>query len=107
MASEKEIILSLEKMNRIEWLNPLGQIMQVEAGVITQYVHDYTAPYGLTWPIDFASKGSSQVGGNIATNAGGMGVLRYGSTRHWVRGLEVVTMRGEVLDLTQALDEFK
>jgi len=55
--------------------------------------------------VDFASKGSSQVGGNIATNAGGVKVIRYGSTRHWVLGLEVVLAKGDVLELGGALEK--
>ncbi len=63
------------------------------------------AEHGLTWPVDFASKGSSQVGGNIATNAGGVKVIRYGLTRHWVLGLQVVLASGEVLELNGALEK--
>ena len=72
---------------------------------VTEAVHAHCAPHGLTWPVDFASKGSSQVGGNIATNAGGVKVIRYGLTRQWVLGLEVVLMSGEVLALNGALEK--
>ncbi|MEO7095154.1 MAG: FAD-binding oxidoreductase, partial [Polyangiales bacterium] len=65
----------------------------------------HCAPHGLTWPVDFASKGSSQVGGNIATNAGGVKVIRYGLTRNWVLGLQVVLASGEVLELNGALEK--
>ncbi len=65
-----------------------------------------TAPSaGLTWPVDFASKGSSTVGGNIATNAGGVKVIRYGLTRQWVLGLQVVLASGEMLELSGALEK--
>src|SRR5205807_2378706 len=57
------------------------------------------------WPVDFASKGSSHVGGNIATNAGGVKVIRYGLTRNWVLGLEVVLASGEILQLNGALEK--
>src|SRR5438477_498950 len=60
---------------------------------------------GLTWPVDFASKGSSQVGGNIATNAGGVRVIRYGLTRQWVLGLQVVLASGALLELNGALEK--
>jgi FAD/FMN-containing dehydrogenase len=50
---------------------------------------------GLYYPVDFASSGSSQIGGNIGTNAGGIKVIRYGMTRNWVAGLKVVTGKGE------------
>ncbi|MFO0676003.1 MAG: FAD-binding oxidoreductase [Polyangiaceae bacterium] len=72
---------------------------------VTQAVHEHTAPSGLTWPVDFASKGSSQVGGNIATNAGGVKVIRYGLTRNWVLGLEVVLADGSVLELNGSLEK--
>jgi FAD/FMN-containing dehydrogenase len=68
-------------------------------------VHEHVAQHGLFWPVDFASKGSSQVGGNISTNAGGVRVIRYGLTRQWVLGLEVVTGTGQVLELNGALEK--
>ena len=58
---------------------------------------------GLYYPVDFASSGSSQIGGNIATNAGGIRVIRHGLTRDWVAGLKVVTGTGAVLDLNHGL----
>ena len=82
-----------------------GLTLRAQAGAVTASVHEHCEPHGLTWPVDFASKGSSQVGGNIATNAGGVKVIRYGLTRQWVLGLEVVTARGEVLELGGALEK--
>ncbi|HMN68498.1 MAG TPA: FAD-binding oxidoreductase, partial [Bdellovibrionales bacterium] len=58
---------------------------------------------GMYFPVDFASRGSSHIGGNVATNAGGIKVLRYGLIRQWVAGLEVVTGTGDVLNLNNAL----
>src|SRR5207237_8811331 len=83
----------------------LGATVHVEAGAVTPAVHEHCAPHGLTWPVDFASKGSSQVGGNIATNAGGVKVIRYGLTRNWVLGLTVVLASGEVLEVGGALEK--
>jgi FAD/FMN-containing dehydrogenase len=83
----------------------LGSTLRVQAGAVTEAVHQHCAPFGLTWPVDFASKGSSTVGGNIATNAGGVKVIRYGLTRNWVLGLQVVTAQGEVLELNGALEK--
>jgi FAD/FMN-containing dehydrogenase len=77
----------------------------VQAGAVTAAVHEHAAAHGLTWPVDFASKGSSQVGGNIATTAGGVRVIRYGLTRQWVLGLQVVLASGEVLELNGALEK--
>lgn len=104
-AANGEVVLSLEKMNRIGRLDEKALTLEVEAGVITQAVHEHCEPHGLTWPVDFASKGSSQVGGNLSTNAGGVRVIRYGLTRNWVLGLTVVTMNGEVLRLNGALEK--
>ena len=73
--------------------------MRVEAGAVTESVHQHVAAHGLFWPVDFASKGSSTVGGNIATNAGGVRVIRYGLTRQWVLGLTVVLLVSIPLDL--------
>jgi FAD/FMN-containing dehydrogenase len=105
VATQGEIVLSLSRMNRIEPVDTLGQTVRVQAGAITEAVHAHCAAHGLTWPVDFASKGSSQVGGNIATNAGGVKVIRYGLTRHWVLGLQVVLASGAVLELNGALEK--
>lgn len=104
-AANGEVVLSLEKMNRIGQLDEKALTLEVEAGVITQAVHEHCEPHGLTWPVDFASKGSSQVGGNLSTNAGGVRVIRYGLTRNWVLGLTAVTMSGEILHLNGALEK--
>jgi FAD/FMN-containing dehydrogenase len=105
VAAKGELVLSLERMRALGEVDVLGQTLRVEAGAITEAVHRHCAPHGLTWPVDFASKGSSQVGGNIATNAGGVKVIRYGLTRQWVLGLEVVTGAGQELDLNGALEK--
>jgi FAD/FMN-containing dehydrogenase len=105
IASKGEIVLSLNRMNRMDPVDTLAQTVRVQAGAVTEAVHHHCAPDGLTWPVDFASKGSSQVGGNIATNAGGVKVIRYGLTRNWVLGLQVVTMDGKVLELNGALEK--
>ena len=105
VAKDGEIVLSLARMRRMDAVDLLGATVRVQAGAITEAVHQHCAPHGLTWPVDFASKGSSQVGGNIATNAGGVKVIRYGLTRQWVLGLQVVTPQGEVLELNGALEK--
>ena len=105
VAAKGEIVLSLERMRRMDPVDTLGATVRVQAGAVTEAVHEHCAPLGLTWPVDFASKGSSQVGGNIATNAGGVKVIRYGLTRNWVLGLEVVLADGTVLDLNGALEK--
>ena len=105
VAASGEIVLSMAKMNRMDPVDTTGATVRVQAGAVTEAVHHHAAPHGLTWPVDFASKGSSQVGGNIATNAGGVKVIRYGLTRQWVLGLEVVLASGEVLELGGALEK--
>jgi FAD/FMN-containing dehydrogenase len=105
VAAQGELVLSLVRMNRMDPVDPLGNTVRVQAGAVTEAVHRHAAEGGLTWPVDFASKGSSQVGGNIATNAGGVKVIRYGLTRQWVLGLQVVTADGTVLELNGALEK--
>jgi FAD/FMN-containing dehydrogenase len=105
VAGNGEVVLSLVKMNQIGRLDTLAHTLEVQAGVVTEAVHQHCQTENLTWPVDFASKGSSHVGGNIATNAGGVKVIRYGLTRNWVLGLTVVTMEGKILKFNGALEK--
>lgn len=98
-----EVIVSFDKMNQIKDFNPFDQTVVCEAGVITESLQKFAVEKGLYYPVDFAARGSSQIGGNIATNAGGIKVVRYGMTRQWIAGLTVVTGAGEVLKLNQGL----
>ena len=100
-----EAVLSLIRMNKISAVDEISRTVYVEAGAVTEAVHEATHKHGLTWPVDFASKGSSTVGGNISTNAGGINVIHYGNTRHWVLGLEVVMASGELLRLNGKLEK--
>jgi len=103
VASKHEYVLSLEKMRQILEFNADDSQVTVQAGVVTEQLHNYAEEKGLFYPVDFASSGSSQIGGNIATNAGGIRVLRYGMTREYVAGLKVVTPTGEILNLNRGL----
>lgn len=103
VAMNREIVVSFDKMNRIEKYDEVERTVEVEAGVVTEIIQNFAEEKGLQYPVDFASAGSSQIGGNIATNAGGIKVLRYGLTRDWVQGLTVVTGRGDVLELNKGL----
>jgi FAD/FMN-containing dehydrogenase len=103
MACQGEIVVSMERMNRILDFDPTDRSVTCEAGVITEVLQNFAREHGLYYPVDFASRGSSQIGGNIATNAGGIKVIRYGLTRDWVTGLKVVTGRGDLLDLNRGL----
>ncbi len=105
VAKDGELVLSLSRMRRMDPVDVLGSSVRVQAGAITAAVHDHVAAFGLTWPVDFASKGSSHVGGNLATNAGGVKVIRYGLARQWVLGLQVVLANGAVLELGGALEK--
>ncbi len=105
VAANGEVVISLDRMRAMQPLDTLGMAVRVQAGAITEAVHHHCAAAGLFWPVDFASKGSSHVGGNIATNAGGVRVIRYGLTRNWVLGLQVVTPTGEVLELNGSLEK--
>lgn len=98
-----EVIVSFEKMNRILSFNETDSTVEIEPGVVTESLQEYAKTKNLYYPVDFAARGSSQMGGNIATNAGGIKVVRYGLTRDWVIGLEVVTGAGEVLHLNNGL----
>lgn len=102
-ATKGEVIVSFQKMNKILEFNPVDSSVWVEPGVVTEDLQNFAKDKGLSFPVDFAARGSSQIGGNIATNAGGIHVVRYGLTRDWVLSLEVVTGRGEVLSLNQGL----
>jgi FAD/FMN-containing dehydrogenase len=103
VAHRGEVVLSLEKMNKILEFNPVERTLRVQGGVTTAAVQEFARSQGLFYPVDFAAKESSHVAGNIATNAGGIRVLRYGSTRSWVRSLKVVTGKGELMHLGRGL----
>ena len=102
-AANGEVVVSMDKMNDILPVNLTDRTVTVGAGAITQNVQQAARDANLFYPVDFASSGSSQMGGNIATNAGGINVIRYGMTREWVAGLTVVTGKGEVLELNKGL----
>ena len=103
VAGNGEIVVSFDRMNKILAFDPADRIVRCQAGVVTQVLQQYAAERGLFYPVDFASSGSSQIGGNVSTNAGGIKVIRYGLTRDWVAGLTVVTGTGEVLELNRGL----
>ena len=103
VAVQKELVVSFDKMNRILDFDPWDQTVCVEAGCVTQTLQEFAKNKGLYFPISFASQGSSQIGGNIATNVGGVHVLRYGTMRQRVLGLEFVTGSGQLLNLGRGL----
>jgi len=102
-ALHSEVVVSFEKMNQVIQFNETDSSVTVQAGFITEELQNFAKSKGLYYPVDFAARGSSQIGGNIATNAGGIKVVRYGLTRDWVIGLTVVTGAGDVLHLNNGL----
>lgn len=103
VAANGELVVSLDRMNRILGFDPIDRTLQVQAGAVLQVVQEAARSHGLAYPVDFGSRGSCTIGGNIATNAGGIRVLRHGNTREWIAGLTVVTGRGELLELNRGL----
>ncbi|MCY3841686.1 MAG: FAD-binding oxidoreductase [Gammaproteobacteria bacterium] len=103
VASQGEVVVSFDRMNRFLDFNETDRVVRCQAGVVTANVQAFARGKGLFYPVDFSSSGSSQIGGNVATNAGGIKVLRYGMTRDWIAGLKVVTGAGEVLELNRGL----
>ncbi len=103
VAANGEVVVAFDRMNRVLDFNEYDRAVTVQPGVVTQQLQEFAEQQGLFYPVDFASAGSSQIGGNINTNAGGIKVIRYGMTRDWITGLKVVTGRGELLDLNKGL----
>lgn len=103
VAAHGELVLSLDRMNKVLEFNPVDRTLTVQPGIALEAVQQAARDRGLIYPVDFAARGSCQIGGNIATNAGGIRVIRYGNTRQWVAGLKVVTGTGELLDLNKGL----
>lgn len=103
VAAHGELVLSLERMNKPLAFDPVDRTLTVQAGMALEAVHNAALEHGLIYPVDFAARGSCSIGGNIATNAGGIRVIRYGNTREWIAGLKVVTASGELLELNKGL----
>jgi FAD/FMN-containing dehydrogenase len=92
-----EIVVSLTRLDRIRDLDSVGAVVTVEAGVVLQRLREAAAAAGLLFPLSMGSQGTMQIGGAVSTNAGGTAVLRYGTMRQLVLGLEVVLPDGEIL----------
>jgi len=95
-ASGTQVVLSLTRMNRIRAIDVANLTVTVEAGCVLSTLQQACAAQGLLFPLRLASEGSCTIGGNLATNAGGTQVLRYGNTRELCLGLEVVGAQGGV-----------
>lgn len=97
-ASGQAVILSTGRLTRVRAIDTDNDTITVEAGCILQAVQEAAAQAGRLFPLSLAAEGSCTIGGNLATNAGGTQVLRYGNTRDLTLGLEVVTAEGEIWD---------
>ena len=97
-ASGTQVLLSLGRMNRVRAIDAANLTMTVDAGCVLQAVQETAAAHGLLFALSLAAEGSCTIGGNLATNAGGTQVLRYGNARELCLGLEVVTAAGDIWD---------
>lgn len=101
VAANGEVVVSFDYLNKITEFIAEDRAVRIQAGVVTEQLQNFAEEKGLYYPVDFASAGSSQLGGNIGTNAGGIKVIKYGMTRNWVLGLKVVTGKGDILELNK------
>ncbi|MBC7779760.1 MAG: FAD-binding oxidoreductase [Proteobacteria bacterium] len=101
--SGRSVVLSLARMNRVIEVDALNDTMTVEAGCVLAAIRERAADADRLFPLSLGAEGSCQIGGNLATNAGGINVLRYGNTRDLTLGLEVVLADGRVLNQLRGL----
>ena len=101
--SGRELVLSMTRLNRVREVDPLNYTITVEAGVILADVQKAAAEADRLFPLSLGGEGTARIGGNLSTNAGGTGVLRYGNARDLALGLEVVLPDGRVWDGLSAL----
>jgi len=97
-ADGSQVLLSLQRLNRVRRIDAANLTMTVDAGCVLQTVQQAAAEHDLLFPLSLAAEGSCTIGGNLATNAGGTQVLRWGNARDLCLGLEVVTAQGDVWD---------
>ena len=93
-----EIVINLSRMNQVRSFDDVSGVLVADAGVILEMADNYVAERGYIFPLDLGAKGSCQIGGNVATNAGGLRLLRYGSLHGNVLGLEAVLPDGTIVD---------
>ncbi len=97
------VVVTLRRMNRIREVDAVGNTLIAEAGCVLQTLQEAADAHGRLYPVTLGAEGSCQIGGNVSTNAGGTGVLKYGNTREQVLGLEVVLPDGRIWDGLRAL----
>jgi len=103
VAAHGELVVAFDRMNQVLGFDPVDGSLTVGPGIALEAVQNAAREHGLAYPVDFAARGSCSIGGNIATNAGGIRVIRYGLTRQWVAGLKFVAGTGELLELNRGL----
>ncbi|HET6265472.1 MAG TPA: FAD-binding oxidoreductase, partial [Usitatibacter sp.] len=96
--SGTQVVVNLSRMNQVREVDVDNNTMTVEAGCVLQTLQELAERHGRLFPLSLGAQGSCEIGGNLSTNAGGTGVLRYGNTRELVLGLEVVLPDGRVWD---------
>jgi FAD/FMN-containing dehydrogenase len=101
--TQGELLLSLERMTKIRAVWPQDNVISVEAGAVLRDVQSAAEQAGRLFPLSLGAEGSCTIGGNLSTNAGGTNVLRYGTSRDLVLGLEVVLADGRVLNMMKGL----
>lgn len=99
----EQVLLSLERMNQVRNIDALNFSMEVEAGCVLAQIHEAARSVNRYFPLSLGAEGSCQIGGNLSTNAGGVNVIRYGTARALVLGLEVVLADGTVLNSLRSL----
>jgi len=102
-SSGREVVIAMQRLDRIRAVDAAGGTLATEAGVTLQRIQDAADEAGMLFPLSLGSQGSCQIGGNISTNAGGTGVVAFGNTRSLVLGLEVVLPNGDIWDGMRAL----
>jgi FAD/FMN-containing dehydrogenase len=100
---KRQVLVSLARLNRVREIDEVGFTLTAEAGVVLARAQEAAREHGLLFPLSMGSEGSAQLGGALSTNAGGLAVLRYGTMRDLVLGLEVVLPNGEVLSELKGL----
>ncbi|KAJ3147586.1 hypothetical protein HDU89_005202 [Geranomyces variabilis] len=98
-----EVVLSLQNMNQIREFDPVSGILTCDAGCVLEVLDNHLAQKGFIMPLDLGAKGSCQIGGNVATNAGGLRLLRYGSLHGTVLSMEVVMADGRIIECGKPL----
>lgn len=103
VAVPDDVVISLERMDQIEEIDVYNKTMQVQSGAILEKIQNVARENELFFPLSFGAKGSARIGGCIATNAGGVNVIKYGMTRNLVLGLEVVLPDGRIINTLRKL----